>query len=214
MDSKIGKVGKLESYRIDEEMRSQSEERCLARRNREKHAMLAEVEEKEQDVICFDDITGKELPWHPVRRACELELKCLRHLGVHEKIDENEAVAQYENHSSGHEMGLIQTKAFEGEPMQIRSRIVARDFKSDDRPDLYAGTPPLEALKAIISIAANHEENLLNHADRRVTCILRCEGSETSADAIASGGQNRCPHWEDWSDEKEHVWLKGRSQKL
>ena len=40
--------------------------------------------------------------------------------------------------------------------MQIRSRICAREFKSDDRPDLYAGTPPLEALKAIISIAANH----------------------------------------------------------
>ena len=31
-------------------------------------------------------------------------------------------------------------KAFEGEPMQIRSRIVARDLKGDDRPDLYAGT--------------------------------------------------------------------------
>ena len=42
--------------------------------------------------------------------------------------------------------------------MQIRSRIVAREFKSDDRPDLYAGTPPLEALKTIISIAANHKE--------------------------------------------------------
>ena len=40
-------------------------------------------------------------------------------------------------------------KAFEGEPMQIRSRMCAREFKSDDRPDLYAGTP-LEALKATI----------------------------------------------------------------
>ena len=31
--------------------------------NREKHAMLADVEERqEQDVICIDDITGKELP--------------------------------------------------------------------------------------------------------------------------------------------------------
>ena len=45
-------------------------------------------------------------------------------------------------------------KAFEEEPMQIRSRIVAREFKSGDRPDLYAGTPQVEALKAIISIAA------------------------------------------------------------
>ena len=38
----------------------------------------------------------------------------------------------------------------------LRSRIVARDFKSADRPDLYGRTPPLEALKAIISIAASH----------------------------------------------------------
>ena len=42
--------------------------------------------------------------------------------------------------------------------MQVRSRMVARKFKSDDRPDLRAGTPPLEALKATISIAANHKD--------------------------------------------------------
>ena len=50
--------------------------------------------------------------------------------------------------------------------MQIRSRIVAREFKSDDRPDLYAGTPPVEALKAIISITANHKETFsIMHID-------------------------------------------------
>ena len=42
------------------------------------------VEEEEQDVICFDDITSKELPWHAVRKARELELKYLRDLGVYE----------------------------------------------------------------------------------------------------------------------------------
>ena len=45
--------------------------------------------------MCFDDITGKELPWHAVRKACELELKYLRDLGVYEKVDEKEAVAKY-----------------------------------------------------------------------------------------------------------------------
>ena len=50
--------------------------------------------------------------------------------------------------------------------MQIRSRMCAREFKSDDQPDLYAGTPPLEALKAIISIAANHKETFsIMHID-------------------------------------------------
>ena len=66
---------------------SQSEERVsksiirgLVKRNHEKHTMLADVGEKqEQDVICFDDITGKEL----------------RDLGVYEKVDEKEAVEKY-----------------------------------------------------------------------------------------------------------------------
>ena len=59
--------------------------RGLVKRNHEKHTMLAEVEEEqEQDVICFDDITGKELPWHAVRKAQELELKYPRDLGVYD----------------------------------------------------------------------------------------------------------------------------------
>ena len=82
---KFGKGGKLENCRIDDEVQCRSEERLcksilkgLARRSHEKHTMLADVEEKqEQDVICFDDITGKELPWHAVRKARELELKLL-----------------------------------------------------------------------------------------------------------------------------------------
>ena len=75
----------MDNCKIGEEMWSQSEERLcksimkgLARRNRERHAMLADVEEEqEQDVICFDDITSKELPWHAVRKARELGIEVL-----------------------------------------------------------------------------------------------------------------------------------------
>ena len=56
--------------------------------------------------------------------------------------------------------------AFEWEPMQSRSRIVVREFKSDDRPDLYAGTPPLEASKSVVPIAANRKETFsIMHID-------------------------------------------------
>ena len=48
-------------------------------------------------------------------------------------------------------------KAIAREPMQTRSRIVTREFKSGDKPDLYAGTPPLEDLKAIFAIAASRQ---------------------------------------------------------
>ena len=45
-------------------------------------------------------------------------------------------------------------KTFEEERMQIRSRIVAKE----DRPDLHAETPPVEAFRAFMSIAANHKQ--------------------------------------------------------
>ena len=96
-------------------------------------------------------------------------------------------------------------KTFEGEPMQIRSRLCAREFKSDDRPDLYAGPPPLEALKAITSIATN-KNDVFNHAHRCVTCVLPREDPETRADTATSGGQNGHQRWESRTDEEEHVY--------
>ena len=37
--------------------------------------MLAEAGEKHEFIKCFDDITGKELPWQAVKQAREQELK-------------------------------------------------------------------------------------------------------------------------------------------
>ena len=73
---------------------------------------------------------------------------------MYEKVDEH-AVAKYNVNPIDTEWVDID-KAFEVTPMQIRSRIVAREFKSGDRPDMYAGTHPLEAPKSVISIAASH----------------------------------------------------------
>ena len=62
--------------------------------------------------------------------------------------------------------GLTQATHFEVEPMRIRSRIVAREFKSADRPGLHAATPSLEALRTVISIAANHKDTFsIMHID-------------------------------------------------
>ena len=81
-----------------------------------KHAILAEMEEEEQDVMCIDDVIGKELPCHAVLKAREHSWKYLRDLGVSEKVDEREAIAQYQ-------VTPVETKwvgtdrAFEEEPM-------------------------------------------------------------------------------------------------
>ena len=83
-----------------------------------------------------------------------------------QKVDECEAISQHQV-TSVDTKWIDTKKASEGEPMQIRSQIVASEFKSEDRPDLCTGTPPLDALKATISIAANHKQ--AHHTHRRVT---------------------------------------------
>ena len=61
---------------------------------------------------------------------------------------------------------LSTDKAFEGEPMQIRSRMCAREFKSDDRLGLVCRDSTAEALKAIISVAANNKNTFsIMHID-------------------------------------------------
>ena len=60
---------------------------------------------------------------------------------MYEKVDEKEAVGKYG--ITPVDTKLVDTdKAFEEEPTHIRSRMCAREFKSDARPDLYAGTRP------------------------------------------------------------------------
>ena len=55
-------------------------------------------------------------------------LKYLRDFGVYEKVDEKEAVEKY-GVTPVDTKWVDTDKAFEGEPMQIRSRMCAREFK-------------------------------------------------------------------------------------
>ena len=112
MDEQLGhseKVGAEEnSTKIEtdgvttEEKLFESIMKGFARRNLERHAMLAEMEEEYQDVVCVDDITEKEL-------------KFLLELRVYEKVDEREAIAQYQ--LTPVDTKKIDTeKAFKGSP--------------------------------------------------------------------------------------------------
>ena len=54
--------------------------------------------------------------------------------------------------------GLTQTKCSRESPCRSGHECARQSSKVTNRPVLHAGTPPLEALKAIKSIAANHKE--------------------------------------------------------
>ena len=66
--------------------------------------------------------------------------------------------------------------------MEVRSRLVARDFKGNDkdRDDLFAGTPPLEAKRMLLSRAATRrtdgkQRKLLFIDARKAHLNPRCE---------------------------------------
>eukprot|EP00973_Karenia_brevis_P028015 3857837-Karenia_brevis.AAC.1 len=45
----------------------------------------------------------------------------------------------------------------DNEHPRYRSRLVAKEFRTHNDPELFAATPPLEVLKMIISIAATRD---------------------------------------------------------
>lgn len=42
--------------------------------------------------------------------------------------------------------------------LDYRSRLVGREIKRDQRPDLFVATPPLESLRMIVGICASHQD--------------------------------------------------------
>ena len=72
-EPKVGKVGRSARFGQEEYMKL------------EEDAMLAEAGEEENFIKCFDDITGKELPWQAEKQSREQQLKHLRGLGVQNK---------------------------------------------------------------------------------------------------------------------------------
>ena len=116
-EPKVGKVG--ESVRF-----GQVEHTKL-----EQDAMLAEAGEEDELIKCFDDITGRELPWQAVKEARERSCNICVNLACVKR-------------SMSAQLWQSTDKAFEGRrAMQIRSGIVAREFKSGDRPDFMLELP-------------------------------------------------------------------------
>ena len=135
-------------------------------------------------------------PWQVVKEAREKKLKYLRELGVCEKVDERTAVAKY-NVPPVNTKWLDTDKAFEEEPMQIRSRIVAREFKSGDSQTCMRGftTGSFESYRIH---CCESQSRVLTDACRCFPYIPPCQGSEARAGETAStrllrkGGWNTC----------------------
>ena len=111
----------------------------------------AEINAAIGDATAWDDVTGAQLDEAGVVKAREEEMGEVHKHTVHVKVPVSDC---WEKPGKA----PIKTRWIDinkGDRVhpEYRSRIVAKDIKLDKRLDLFAATPPLEALKMLLSLA-------------------------------------------------------------
>ena len=99
----------------------------------------------------WDDVTGADLNVEDVKAARKLEMEYFKKLGVYEVVSRD--MVQL---TGGKLIGTRWVDVNKGDSTNVecRSRLVGREFNVGRDDALYAATPPLEALRLIVSDAA------------------------------------------------------------
>ena len=131
------------------------------KRREEGQVMAIESEdmcEKEETISWepqdWDEKSGEPLDPVKVAEGCAEELKTFKEMGVYEYVRRSKAEAD----KGGKIVGVKWVKTNKGtaEDPEVRCRLVAQEFASNDyRDDLFAGTPPLAAMRMLLSEAAS-----------------------------------------------------------
>ena len=96
----------------------------------------------------YDNLTGKQLDPKLVQAAREEEIMYYKGMKVYVKMNREEAVEKYGVKPI--QVRWVDTdKAHPGEEPHYRSRLVAKEIRKDERPELFAGTPPVETVKIL-----------------------------------------------------------------
>ena len=109
--------------------------------------------EKHDQAIYVDDRSGKQLLNKLVQAARRKEIKTMEDMKVYVKVPRRVAVERGAKIVDVRWLDIDKAEA--GMPPDVRSRCVAREFATDARDDLFAGTPALEAIKMLVSIVAS-----------------------------------------------------------
>jgi hypothetical protein len=111
----------------------------------------------------YDDLTGAELDPSLMKEARKEEIRFFRGRKVYEKVD----VAECWRVTGAAPIGVRWVDINKGDSVnpKYRSRLVAKEFNTGVRPDLYAATPPSECLRLLLSKLATDKTLKLMYAD-------------------------------------------------
>ena len=139
-----------------------------------------------------DDVKGGLLNKEAVVEARKLEMDYFKKMQVYKKIKRSDMPAGSK---------LITTKwvdtnkGSEEEP-NYRSRLVGREIKTNERPDLFAATPPLESLRYVLSKCASTESHRILSIDaKKGRTFTRRSGGQFSSFSPPRTG---CPGMRGW----------------
>ena len=104
---------------------------------------------KEGTAWAYDDVSGAVLPPQLVKDARKLEIEYVKKMGVYTKVPKAQAVGK-----KVIKLRWIDVNKMDALNPMIRSRLVAKEYNDHIDPNLFAATPPIEALRFLLSKAA------------------------------------------------------------
>ena len=103
----------------------------------------------------WDDVSGKVLRKELVEAARAEELATVRKMKVWVKVDRDQCFR--DTGKPPIKLRWVDINKGDEVKPKYRSRIVAKEIKTNSRPDLFAATPPIEHIKYLIPRAASSQ---------------------------------------------------------
>ena len=104
-------------------------------------------------MVAFDDVSGQQLEPSLMIKARADEIAYFREMGVYEKVNVSECWA--ETGKAPIAVRWVDINKGDTQNPNYRSRLVAKEFNTGVRPELYAATPPSEVLRLMLSLVAS-----------------------------------------------------------
>ena len=145
------------------ELLSVTEMREAVRKLTGKSGSIEELHEPEPEDVAFDDQSGSALDPSLVREARKAEIAYFKQMEVYEKV----AIEECWEVTGADPITVRWVDINKGDMLcpNYRSRLVAREFNTSERPEWYAATPPSETLRLMLSKLASRKGSKLMYAD-------------------------------------------------
>ena len=114
------------------------------------------MEENRKAARARDDVSRKELDAEKARETRKFEMDLFRKMGVYRKVKKSSVLQKGEWKIGVRWIDINKQDA--ANPL-YRSRLVGKEFNTHNHLSLYAATPPIEALRLILHIAATNQYN-------------------------------------------------------